>query len=52
MVNMAESLRVHSLIARAAPHSRASLIARAAPILANLQQPTPVRYLVKIHKKP
>ena len=28
---MAESLRVHSLIARAAPHSRASLIARAAP---------------------
>ena len=24
MVNMAESLRVHSLIARAAPHSRAS----------------------------
>ena len=31
MVNMAESLRVHSLIARAAPHSRASLIARAAP---------------------
>ena len=28
---MAESLRVHSLIARAAPYSRASLIARAAP---------------------
>ena len=34
MVNMAISLRVHSLIARAAPHSRLrvhSLIARAAP---------------------